>query len=49
MTALHLACAYAREDMIRLLLTNKADPMIAGGVSSEGLQIPNFRFRFQIN
>ena len=33
MTALHLACAFAREDTIRMLLVNKADPMIPGGVS----------------
>lgn len=32
-TALHLACAYAREDTIRCLLVHKANPMLAGGVS----------------
>ena len=31
-TALHLACAFAREDTVRLLLTRKADPLIPGGV-----------------
>uniref|UniRef100_T1JXK5 Ion transport domain-containing protein n=1 Tax=Tetranychus urticae TaxID=32264 RepID=T1JXK5_TETUR len=30
-TALHLACAHAREDTIRLLLSRGADPLIAGG------------------
>ncbi|XP_027200011.2 LOW QUALITY PROTEIN: uncharacterized protein LOC113794122 [Dermatophagoides pteronyssinus] len=34
-TALHLACAYAREDTIRLLLTNKADAMIPGGEKNQ--------------
>ena len=32
-TPLHLACLYAREDTIRMLLLRGADPMMAGGVS----------------
>ena len=31
-TALHFAAAYGREDMIRLLLSNKANPNKIGGV-----------------
>lgn len=30
---LHLACLYAREDTIRMLLLRGADPMVTGGVS----------------
>jgi len=32
-TPLHLACLYAREDTIRMLLLRGADPMLPGGVS----------------
>lgn len=35
LTALHLGCAYAREDTIRMLLTNKADAMLAGGEKNQ--------------
>ena len=34
-TPLHLACLYAREDMIRLLLLRNADPSIPGGPKSQ--------------
>ncbi|RWS27838.1 ion channel nompc-like protein [Leptotrombidium deliense] len=34
-TALHLACAHAREDTIRLLLARKADPLLAGGPKNQ--------------
>ena len=32
-TSLHFAAAYCREDMVKLLLSKKADPMLPGGVS----------------
>ena len=33
-TTLHLASMYSREDTVKLLLSKKADPTAAGGVSS---------------
>ena len=48
-TALHLACAYAREDTVRLLLTRKADPLIPGGVMTMNnlLTVYKNAFHFQ--
>ncbi|GIY12945.1 putative TRP Channel [Caerostris extrusa] len=33
LTALHLSAQQVREDMVRLLLGRKADPLASGGVS----------------
>lgn len=41
-SALHYAASYSRDDLVKLLINRKADPMMIGGVStnvSSGLSL----------